>query len=113
MAASWLEDPGKELQRGRFPGAIRSDDSDSLSSFHLERNVIDCPELFRINVICTPCTASDETFDRCRDEIAKRIMTFAASELLPDAVEDNRGVTHQMFSANPNSARWNANHANA
>ena len=101
------DDPVQQLQRGRFAGAIRSDDPQRFAPLHLERHVADGPELLfgELRRVRAP---ADQPAGERRHQIAQAVVPLPAPKLLPDALEPDAGLCHgHMFSANVSSPRWN------
>ena len=42
--------PAEKFQQCRFAGSVASDDADPVALFHLERDVVQCPELLQLHL---------------------------------------------------------------
>src|SRR6476661_3106200 len=108
-ASGGLHDSRQQLQRSRFAGAVRADDADGLAPRDLEAHVAKRPEFLIVELVIDG--PSEQSSNSGGDQVTQRIVTLAAPELLPDAVEGDDRIRHHTFSANWNSARWNISHA--
>src|SRR5262249_29854499 len=87
-AGGRLHDPVEDLEDGRFPGAVASDDSENFSRPHVEREISDRPEIARAPAFTGG--APGEAPERGRNQIPQRVVRTASAETLPDAIEGER-----------------------
>lgn len=99
-------DPREDLQKGRLAGSVPSDDSQDLAAAHLEAHVPEGPDrrLFLSSV--TP--ALERGHGGFRDPVAEGLVLVDRTdpELLPELLDSDDDVAHQMTSEKVSSVAW-------
>ena len=87
-----LHDTAQDLQRRAFTRAVVANNAKRLTALHLERNILQRPELSLILEI--KFSAAKDLSGHCGDEIAQGVIYLAFLEFLIDMVHAERDIRH-------------------